>query len=53
VVFFSLGKVIGEGVHWSRDRRRAWRLEDDKKGDEISLAEAAQIAGRLGLPVPP
>ena len=50
---YNMGKDIGEGARWSSDRRTAWRLKDGNKGDEISLAEAAQIAGRLGLPVPP
>ena len=50
---YNMDKDIGEGARWSSDRRTAWRLKDGNKGDEISLAEAAQIAGRLGLPVPP
>ena len=50
---YNMGKDIGEGARWSSDRRTAWRLKDGDQGDEISLAEAAQIAGRLGLPVPP
>ena len=50
---YNMGKDIGEGARWSSDRRTAWRLKDGNKGDEILLAEAAQIAGRLGLPVPP
>ena len=51
---YNMGKDIGEGARWSSDRRTAWRLKEyGMKGDEISLAEAAQIAGRLGLPVPP
>ena len=49
----NMDKDIGEGARWSSDRRTAWRLKDGKQGDKISLAEAAQIAGRLGLPVPP
>ena len=54
VLQFNMGKrIVGEGARWSSDRRTAWRLKDGNKGDEISLAEAAQIAGRLGLPVPP
>ena len=50
---YNMDKRIGEGARWSSDRRTAWRLKDGNKGDEIFLAEAAQIAGRLGLPVPP
>ena len=50
---YNMGKDIGEGARWSSDRRTAWRLKDGNPGDGISLAEAAQIAGRLGLPVPP
>ena len=50
---YNMGKRIGEGARWSSDRRTAWRLKDGDQGGEISLAEAAQIAGRLGLPVPP
>ena len=50
---YKKGKDSGEGARWSSDRSTAWRLKDGNKGDEISLTEAAQIAGRLGLPVPP
>ena len=52
----NMDKVIGEGARWSSDRRTAWRLKKGSApmfGGKISLAEAAQIAGRLGLPVPP
>ena len=53
---YNMGKDIGEGARWSSDRRTAWRLKKGSApmfGGKISLAEAAQIAGRLGLPVPP
>ena len=50
---YNMGKDIGEGARWSSDRRTAWRLKDGNKGGKISLAEAVQIARRLGLPVPP
>ena len=50
---YNMDKAIGEGARWSSDRRTAWRLKDGNKGGKISLAEAVQIARRLGLPVPP
>ena len=44
----------GEGARWDADRTRAWRLADGEiDGDRISLEEAAAIAARLGLSVPP
>tara|TARA_B110001452_G_scaffold234226_1_gene212403 strand:- start:469 stop:912 length:444 start_codon:yes stop_codon:yes gene_type:complete len=51
--------AMGEGARWSADRRQAWRLfrcvTQHTQGVEvtgISLEEAAQIAERMGLPVP-
>ena len=43
---------VGQGVGWSADRAQAWELQDGKPGRSISLEEAAQIAARIGLPVP-
>eukprot|EP00928_Gymnodinium_smaydae_P010581 TRINITY_DN13986_c0_g1_i2.p1 TRINITY_DN13986_c0_g1~~TRINITY_DN13986_c0_g1_i2.p1 ORF type:complete len:669 (+),score=174.76 TRINITY_DN13986_c0_g1_i2:138-2144(+) len=43
----------GEGAMWSADRTRAWRMLDGKRVGEISLKEAAKIAAKVGLPVPP
>jgi len=48
----SGGEKSGEGAKWSVDRTTAWRLRAGKIGDEISLDEAAQIAERVGRPVP-
>ena len=50
---FTMGRPTGEGAHWSRDRCTAWRMKNGQIGYEISRAEAAHIAGRLGLPPPP
>ena len=43
---------VGQGVRWSADRAQAWELQGGKQGRSISLEEAAQIAARVGLPVP-
>ena len=43
---------VGQGVKWSADRAQAWELQDGQLGRSISLEEAAQIAARIGLPVP-
>ena len=43
---------VGQGVGWSADRAQAWELQDGEQGRSISLEEAAQIAARIGLPVP-
>ena len=50
------GAEAGEGAKWSRDRRTAWRLDGCRQLSlqaDLSLEEAAQIAARLGQPVPP
>ena len=52
VVQYDMGKPTGEAAQWNCDRTRAWRLMNGEPEDEISLEEAAQIADRLGLPVP-
>mmetsp|Transcript_41429 Transcript_41429/g.83063 ORF Transcript_41429/g.83063 Transcript_41429/m.83063 type:complete len:180 (-) Transcript_41429:284-823(-) len=43
---------VGEGAMWSPDRQRAWKLQDGEPMGEITLEEAAAIAGRVGEPVP-
>ena len=43
----------GAGAKWNATRDRAWGLYDDVLEGEISLEEAAQIAGELGLDAPP
>ena len=43
---------VGQGVEWSADRARAWEVQDGRPGRSISQEEAAQIAARIGLPVP-
>ena len=59
------GADSGPGARWSPDRQQAWRLHDgqlvsqdaardfDVEKDQISLAEAANVASALGAPVPP
>uniref|UniRef100_A0A7S2BQF4 MORN repeat-containing protein 5 n=1 Tax=Haptolina brevifila TaxID=156173 RepID=A0A7S2BQF4_9EUKA len=43
----------GEGAMWSPHRHSAWRImRDGEEVEEISLAEAASVAGRVGEPVP-
>ena len=49
---YEAGKKVGQGVKWSADRAQAWELQDGQRGRSISQEEAAQIAARIGLPVP-
>ena len=37
---------VGEGVRWSTDRKKAWRLMDGKVKGKISLQVASEIAQR-------
>ena len=50
---YFAGADVGEGVRWSADRKRAYRLRGGKVEEEITLEEAARIAGALGMAVPP
>jgi hypothetical protein len=40
---------VGIGVGWSGDRKRAWRMIDGEYNGDISLAEAHQLVGSIGL----
>ena len=53
VVCFKGDAPVGEAAKWSADRATAWRLQDGQVVEEVSLEEAARIAERVGLPVPP
>eukprot|EP00964_Phaeocystis_antarctica_P039413 scaffold22549_cov52-Phaeocystis_antarctica.AAC.1 len=44
---------VGQGVRWSADRAEAWEMQAGEEGRSIPLDEAAKIAERIGLPVPP
>ena len=46
------GQPAGQGSQWSADRAQAWELQDGQRERSISQEEAAQIAARIGLPVP-
>lgn len=60
---YERGEPVREGARWSvdhdglpstaADRRVAWRLRDGKAVEGITLEQAAAIASRAGLPVPP
>ena len=52
LVCWEMDKTVGQGAKWSADRAQAWELQGGKQGRSISLEEAAQIAARVGLPVP-
>ena len=43
-------RQVGRGARWSADRAQAWELQDGELTRSISLQEAAQIAGSVGLP---
>ena len=49
---YEAGREQGEGVRWSQDRARAWRLDNGAVAEELSLQAAADIAAGLGLAVP-
>ena len=50
---YFAGSDVGEGARWTADRRAAYRLRGGKVEEEITLEDAAKIAGALGLVVPP
>lgn len=52
ISMYSSDYRVGEGVRWSKDRRRAFRLIRGNVQEEISLNEAGRIANKLGLPMP-
>lgn len=42
-------KRVGDGVRWSKDRKKAWRLDyKGKKRGKVTLEEAMRIADRCG-----
>ena len=48
------GKVVGEGIFWSADRKTALKLINDKKSFPIALEEAEKIGREtFGFPLPP
>jgi len=49
---YFAGTDVGEGARWTADRKRAYRLRGGKVEEEITLEEAARIAGALGIAVP-
>ena len=46
------GREVGEGVRWSVNGARAWRLHNGQQESEVDIAAAAAIASTLGLRVP-
>jgi hypothetical protein len=52
ISMYSSDYRTGEGVRWSEDRRRAFRLIRGNVQEEISLKEAGRIADKLGLSIP-
>jgi len=38
----------GDGVRWSSNRKKAWKMNGGKAIKRISMEEAAQIANRCG-----
>lgn len=39
---------VGDGVRWSANRKKAWRMNDGKVTKRVSIEEAAAIAKRCG-----
>lgn len=52
VLRFEKDQETGEGTKWSADRRTAWKLMDGNPLKEITLEEAAIVAGNLEQLVP-
>ena len=52
LVCFEAARPVGQAVRWSANRAQAWELQDGRPVRSISQEEAAQIAARIGLPVP-
>ena len=50
---YKNGKDVGEGLRWSTDREKVWRLHEGELQEAVSQREAQKIAKRIGLPVPP
>lgn len=46
---YSKGHEVGEGVRYSANRARAWRLRDGMIESKVDIAAAAEIASALGL----
>jgi len=46
------GQEVGEGVRWSANRARAWRLRDGVLESQVDVTVAAAIASALGVHVP-
>jgi hypothetical protein len=49
---YNNDEATGSGVTWTADRTKAYKLVNGKKGDEISLGMAENIAEEFGLEVP-
>ncbi len=49
VSWYQEDKRVGEGVRWTTDRKKAFRLVRGTKKEELSLDEAYATAERLGL----
>mmetsp|Transcript_16930 Transcript_16930/g.33794 ORF Transcript_16930/g.33794 Transcript_16930/m.33794 type:complete len:175 (+) Transcript_16930:22-546(+) len=42
-------KRVGDGVRWSKDRKKTWRLDSKgRKKEKVALEEAMRIADRCG-----
>ena len=48
---YTDGNPQGEGVQWSKDRKKIWRLLNGKKKEKISVEEGKAIAQRCGRAV--
>ena len=44
---------VGDGVRWSSNRKKAWKMNGGKAIKRVSMEEAAQIANRCGPQVEP
>mgnify|MGYP007107843523 CR=1 FL=1 len=41
------GRLVGEGVRWSADRQKAWRLRDGQLKEALSLDDARALGVRV------
>lgn len=49
---YRAGKDAGDGVRWSEDGSRAWRLRDGARQGVVDLEEARLLAELVGVPMP-
>ena len=49
---WRMNAPVGIGVQWAKDGRKCAKLQDGKPTASITIEEGAEIAEKLGIPVP-